>query len=50
MGKGLRAITFILGDFPIVLDIKTYEIDLDERYIYQPIDYICQSPTGKCFI
>jgi len=50
MGKGLRAITFILGDFPIVLDIKTYEIDLDERYIYQPIDYICQSPTGKCFL
>jgi len=39
-GKGLKAIVFIfmVGNFPIVPDIKTYEIDLDERYIYQQID------------
>ena len=39
----------MVGNFPIVPDIKTYEIDLDERYIYQPIDNICQSPTGNVF-
>ena len=42
-GKGLKAIDFIfmVGDYPIMPDIKTYEIDLDERYIYQPIDQFC---------